>query len=106
MTQVDDKQNLLNTITQDTAKAASPKMAQVSKPVPMEDQALLEWSNLNYFVPMKKPVETVDKTMVSAEDTQAFLDTDAKFDTLEAENVSKGLPPPNFVTKNKGKSCK
>ena len=52
----------------------------IEDPIPIEDQALLEWSNLNYFIPSKLP--TLSTKMIDARDEKAFLANEDYSDDL------------------------
>ena len=58
--------------------------------IPVGDQALLEWSNLNYFIPSKTP--KVNTRMVDAQDEKAFLANEDFVDDLAYQNAQKGIP--------------
>ena len=70
-------------------------MFEVGPPIPDEEQALIEWYGLNYFVQAKPPNIDGSARSVKTQDEQNLLDNEHD-DTLAADNGKKGLPAPTF----------
>ena len=59
---------------------------------------MLEWSNLNYFIPAKQPV--TKNSMIDAKDEKAFLAHEYS-DELSYQNAQKGIPQPHYISRGK-----
>ena len=69
----------------------------VGPPILDSDLALIEWYDLNYYVPQKPPKQSTDQSKLGGE--QTFLS-----DKLQSDNKEKGLPIAKYELRNGNKS--
>ena len=66
--------------------------------IPVSERAVLEWNNIEYFVPAKKPVNWEQRKARLDQDKKPLLDLD--LDTVVEQCTEKGLPQEHYIKKN------
>ena len=70
----EEKKQLINTKSVSSQKVASKAdRPTIGEKIALQDQALLEWSNLNYFIPSKPSKMTTKSNMIDAKNEKALL---------------------------------
>ena len=67
--------------------------------IPSNERAVLEWNNIEYFVPAKKPVNWEQRKARIDQDKKPLLDSMTDDSTVE-QCTEKGLPQEHFIKKN------
>ena len=71
----EEKEQLINTenVSSSQKEASKADRPTIGEKIALQDQALLEWSNLDYFIPSKPSKMTTKGNMIDAKDEKAFL---------------------------------